>query len=137
MYRTIIVAIDATAPEKADRIVPRAKALLQEGGELVLLAVVEDLPGYVLAEVPVNITLDARKEAEAVLTGLRNQFDVPTAKIEVRLGAPAREILSSADHHKADLIILASHRPDLSNYFLGATADRIVRHAQCSVLVDR
>ena len=59
------------------------------------------------------------------------------AELEVRQGAPARELLAAAAEHKADLIVLASHRPDLSNYFLGATADRVVRHAQCSVLVDR
>lgn len=136
MYRNIIVAIDAMAPEKAERIVPRAKKLLQEGGKLVLLAVVEDLPGYVLAEVPADISLDARKEAEGRLAQLRSHYDIE-ADIEVRQGAPAREILAAADARKADLIILASHRPDFSNYFLGATADRIVRHAQCSVLVDR
>lgn len=136
MYRNIIVAIDVTAPEKAERIIPRAKKLLQEGGRIVLLAVVEDLPGYVLAEVPADISLDARNEAESHLSLLRTHHDVQ-ADIEVRQGAPAREILAAADQRKADLIILASHRPDFSNYFLGATAGRIVRHAQCSVLVDR
>jgi nucleotide-binding universal stress UspA family protein len=136
MYRNIIVAVDVTAPAKAERIVPRAKKLLQEGGRIVLLAVVEDLPGYVLAEVPADISLDARNEAERQLVQLRDHYDMQ-ADIEVRQGAPAREILAAADQHKADLIILASHRPDFSNYFLGATADRIVRHAQCSVLVDR
>ncbi|HEV7435148.1 MAG TPA: universal stress protein [Pseudorhizobium sp.] len=136
MYNTIIVAIDVTTPEKAERIVPRAKKLLREGGNIVLLAVVEDLPGYVLAEVPANISRDARREAEAKLVELRRHHNV-AADVEVRQGTPAREILSAADVRKADLIILASHRPDFSNYFLGATADRIVRHAQCSVLVDR
>lgn len=44
---------------------------------------------------------------------------------------------SLRQRHKADLIIIASHTPDFSNYFIGATADRVVRHAKCSVLVDR
>ncbi len=136
MYNTIIVAIDVSAADKAERIIPRAKKLLKEGGRIVLLAVVEDLPGYVLAEVPADISLDARREAEEKLAALRLHYDV-AAELEVRQGAPAREILAAADARKADLIILASHRPDFSNYFLGATADRIVRHAQCSVLVDR
>ena len=37
----------------------------------------------------------------------------------------------------ADLILIASHVPDFGNYFIGATADRVVRHSKCSVLVDR
>ena len=136
MYNTIIVAIDVSVPAKAERIVPRAKRLLREGGRIVLLAVVEDLPGYVLAEVPADISIDARREAEARLDDLRRHYEV-AADVEVRQGAPAREILAAAEARKADLIILASHRPDFSNYFLGATADRVVRHAPCSVLVDR
>ncbi|CAD7027861.1 universal stress protein [Pseudorhizobium endolithicum] len=136
MYSKIIVAVDAAAIDKADRIVPRAVKLLREGGSIVLVSVVEDLPGYVLAEVPVGISLDARREAEARIEDLRRRHGL-AATIEVRQGAPARELLTAAAEHDADLIILASHKPDFSNYFLGATADRIVRHAQCSVLVDR
>ncbi len=56
---------------------------------------------------------------------------------EVRSGAAAAGILDAADEHKADLIMLASHRPDLRDYFIGSTASRVVRHAQCSVLVAR
>ncbi len=36
-----------------------------------------------------------------------------------------------------DLIVLASHRPDLSDYFVGLNAVRIERLANCSVLVAR
>jgi len=136
MYSKIIVAVDVAAIEKAERIVPRAVQLRREGGKILLVGVVEDLPGYVLAEVPASISLDARRDAEAKLDELRKRHGLD-AELEVRQGAPARELLAAAAEHKADLIVLASHRPDLSNYFLGATADRVVRHAQCSVLVDR
>ena len=33
--------------------------------------------------------------------------------------------------------MIASHKPGFSDYFIGSTAARIVRHAQCSVLVTR
>ena len=36
-----------------------------------------------------------------------------------------------------DLIIMASHRPELQDYLLGPNAARVVRHANCSVLVVR
>ena len=136
MYSTIIVAVDVGAIEKADRIVPRAMELLREGGRIALVSVVEDLPGYFIAEVPPSIPLDARREAGETLEALRRRHGLD-AEVEVRQGPPARQLLEAAADHGADLIVLASHRPDLSNYFLGATADRVVRHAQCSVLVDR
>ena len=37
----------------------------------------------------------------------------------------------------ADLLIIASHRPGLQDYFLGSTAAHVVRHAACSVHVIR
>jgi len=42
-----------------------------------------------------------------------------------------------AQEKGVDLIIIASHRPGLQDYFLGSTAAKVVRHAKCSVLVIR
>ena len=76
----------------------------------------------------------------------------PAARAHVELGALADEagtdsevlsghtplkILEYATEIGADLIIIASHRPGLQDYFLGSTAARVVRHAECAVLVDR
>jgi nucleotide-binding universal stress UspA family protein len=35
------------------------------------------------------------------------------------------------------MIVMASHRPELKDYLLGPNAARVVRHAECSVLVVR
>ena len=48
-----------------------------------------------------------------------------------------QEILKAADAIKADLIVLAAHRPELSDYLLGPNAGKVVRHAKCSVMVVR
>lgn len=136
MYKKIIVAVDVSALDRGERILTRAAGLLSEGGRIVLLSVVEDLPGYILAEVPVSISKDARADAREKLSDLSRRLGV-AADIEVRQGPPAHEILSAAQALDADLVIIASHKPDLSNYFIGATADRVVRHSKCSVLVDR
>ena len=42
-----------------------------------------------------------------------------------------------ASDWNADLIVVGSHRPVMSDYLLGSNAKTIVRHAQCSVLVVR
>ena len=36
-----------------------------------------------------------------------------------------------------DVIVMASHQPKFSDYLLGSTAARVVRHAKCSVLIAR
>ena len=56
---------------------------------------------------------------------------------EVRTGHSYNTILEVAKEKNADLIIIASHRPGLQDYFLGSTAAKVVRHANCSVLVVR
>ena len=46
-------------------------------------------------------------------------------------------ILETANKVNADLIIIGSHRPTMSDFLLGPNAARVVRHAECSVLVVR
>lgn len=136
MYKSIIVPVDTTALDKGEKILKKAASLLDAGGVVTLLTVVEDIPGYLALDVPVDLIENSIKEAKAKLVGLKETCGVD-AKVEIRNGPPAREILAAAQEHGADLIIIASHVPDFSNYFIGATADRVVRHSKISVLVDR
>lgn len=136
MYKKIIVPVDCGQLDKGERIFKKAQSLLDEGGEIVLLTVIEDMPGYLAIDLPVDLIENAIDDGKAKLTGMRERLAIP-ARVEIRTGAPAREILAAASEHGADLVIIASHLPDLGNYFIGATADRVVRHAKCSVLVDR
>lgn len=46
-------------------------------------------------------------------------------------------ILDVAAKIGADLIVLSAHRPELKDYLLGPNAARVVRHADCSVMVVR
>ena len=62
---------------------------------------------------------------------------VAGAQIEVGSGSIWRGIVEMASQAEADLIILASHRPAMKDYLLGANAVSVVRHAPCSVLVVR
>jgi universal stress protein F len=136
MYKKIIVAVDIAQMDKAERVLRKAADLRGEAGTILLVNVVEELPAYVVSDLSIDMTVKARKDADEHLTTLRERTGV-AADIEIRQGAPAREILAAADRFQADLIIVASHVPDFSNYVIGATADRVVRHAKCSVLIDR
>lgn len=136
MYARILVPVDLSGTEKAQKILARAEALLNPDGEIVLMNVVEDLPNYLAIDLPVDLIENAINDAKDRLAVLK-QSSARVGQVEIRSGSPAREILAAAADLKADLIIIASHTPDLTNYFIGATADRVVRHAKCSVLVDR
>lgn len=136
MYSKILVPVDLSAIHKSETILMKAEALLDEGGQIVLLNVVEDLPGYLAIDMPADLIKNAIDDARKKLAALQ-QTSARIASAEIRSGAPAREILAAAADLGVDLIIIASHTPDITNYFIGATADRVVRHAKCSVLVDR
>ncbi|WP_296478154.1 universal stress protein [Roseinatronobacter sp.] len=137
MYGRIIVAVDLEHVEQGRALLKRAARFLDEGGEIRLLHVLEDVPGYIAAELPSDIS--ERRRAEAVVE-LRAMID-PKADIriahEVRRGAASGQILQAAEDSGAELIMIASHKPGLRDYFIGSTAARVIRHAKCSVLVER
>jgi len=55
----------------------------------------------------------------------------------VLLGRVYEQILEAANSVSADVIVMASHRPELTDYLLGPNAARVVRHATQSVFVVR
>jgi glycine betaine transporter len=57
---------------------------------------------------------------------------------EVRIGKAYNEIVAAAKVSCADLIVIATHGyTGLKHALLGSTAERVVRHAHCPVLVVR
>jgi nucleotide-binding universal stress UspA family protein len=136
MYKIIIAAVDIAKFDRAKRILCRAAALLDEGGEIILLSVIEDVPSYLVAGLAQDYVDRAILSAQQKLDELCRSTGI-RAVVEIRAGKPAAAILTVANERSADLIVLGSHVPDISNYFLGDNADRIVRHARCSVLIDR
>jgi universal stress protein F len=136
MYKKIVVPVDMGQLDKGEKILAKAQALLDAGGAIVLVNIVEAVPSYMTIDLPADFIDTSVKDAEEKLGALDAKFSAAAKRI-VRVGSPAREIVDVAEKEGADLIIIASHRPDFTNYLIGATADRVVRHAQCSVLVDR
>lgn len=79
------------------------------------------------------------KQAQERLKEVADEF-VPeevSSKLLVRVGTIYKEILEAANELKADWIILGAHRPSMKDFLLGTNADRVVRHAKCSVTVVR
>jgi universal stress protein F len=82
---------------------------------------------------------EIQQHALAKLDEVVKQFNLPADKVHTHAisGSPKDQILKLADSIRADLIIIASHRPDISTYLLGSNAAVVVRHATCPVLVVR
>jgi len=135
MYNTILVPTDLSDEELTIRSLKKAEKLLGDG-RIVLLHVLDDIPAYVLIELPAHIVdgqvPETRKELEEIVkkSGVK-------ADIEVRKGPAHNNINVEAKIIGADLILINSHRPGFQDYLLGSTAAKVVRHAPCSVLVDR
>jgi nucleotide-binding universal stress UspA family protein len=136
MYKKILVPVDLAQIDKGEKILKKAMELVDDGGSILLLNVAEDIPGYITIELPADFIEASVKQATELLAALNIKTGA-NAEVLIRVGSPAREILATAEENGADLVIIASHRPDFSNYLLGSTADRVVRHAKVSVLVDR
>jgi nucleotide-binding universal stress UspA family protein len=73
------------------------------------------------------------------LKGVARECDVPTASCHVLIGAPPfDEICRLAQTIPADLIVMPTHgRTGLKHVFLGSTAERVVQHSSCPILVTR
>lgn len=134
MYRNILVpmALDHGLSKQTLEI---ARALLAPGGKITAIHVYEAPQGSVSAyldEATVKSSIEAaRKRLEekvAVHAGIK--------PVLVK-GHTARTIVDYASEKAVDCIVIGSHRPGLSDYLIGSTAARVVRHASCAVHVQR
>ena len=136
MYKTILVPIDMGHVVEGKSIIDIAIDHADEDTKIVLLNVVEEIPNWAAINLPADIidkSLDtARDELKAIANASARKMEV-----EIRTGHSYNTILDVAEEKNVDLIIVASHRPGLQDYFLGSTAAKVVRHAKCSVLVVR
>ncbi|WP_372604769.1 universal stress protein [Actibacterium sp.] len=135
MYKKILLPVALDHGRDNAEALRVAQALVDEGGEICALTVVEPIPGYVSQYLPEEQEQASRKKVLATLTEVVAGLEGVTP--EVVVGHAGRAIVDFADEHGCDCIIIASHQPGLQDYFLGSTASRVVRHAHCAVHVIR
>jgi nucleotide-binding universal stress UspA family protein len=91
--------------------------------------------------IPFPIQEQAEKEMQAGAEHrLKTLASSRTASVETSVvwGSPAAEICRVAKERGVDLIVMSTHgRTGLAHLFIGSVAERVVRHALCSVLVVR
>ena len=136
MYQTVIVPVDIAHTEKAEAMIATARKLGGEDALIILVNVVEEIPAYIANEMPGNVIESSMAHARQELLKIANDVG-GKMDVHVLCGQVTAKILECAADAKSDAIVVASHRPGLQDYFLGSTAARVVRHAQCSVVVIR
>lgn len=141
MYKKILLPVDLNAEATWERSAEVARELAKpSGAEVHVLCVLPEmgLPvvGSYFKEGFEEHALGELKEG--VKSFIARFFtDGTKVKGHVAHGAIYKEILRAADALEADLIIVASHRPEMKDYFLGPNAARVARYANQSVLVVR
>ena len=139
MFNKILLAYDGSDGAKLalEKVADLAKFA---SAELHLLAVGR-IPEY--AET-VSETEEAREQARSYYSKIMEDAAEHlkqrglSARFHIDFGKPADTILRIAEDSRADLVVLGTKpHSALRRRFLGATVDKVVDHAHCSVLVVR
>ena len=141
MYSTILVPVDLNDEHSWRKPMPTAVALCRAFGAT--LHVVTAAPEFGLPSVAAYFPPDYEEKVHREM-GERLR-ELVAAQVPAEIGAtphlvhgvPYHAILEAAESVGADLIVMGSHRPELSDYLIGPNAAKVVRHAGCSVMVVR
>ena len=140
MFKKILVPVDPNEIDFAKPAVAAAANLAAQGdGEVLLIGVLPVMNGYVSEFLPADFESGFEKETEnrihavGVAAGLKPE----RFTVKLRSGSVYHEVIDESKDSGVDLIVVTSHRPQMSTYLLGSNAAKIVRHATCSVMVLR
>lgn len=141
MYSRILLSVDLHEAESWRRALPAAVEMARAfDAELHVVTVVPELPTDAM-ELYLGADTGERLARAAMENIRRFVADTVPAELEAHphaaQGRIYAAILETAERLDCGLIVMGSHRPQMSDYLLGPNAARVVRHAACSVLVVR
>jgi nucleotide-binding universal stress UspA family protein len=140
-FNRILVPIDFSRPSL--KAIPYALAISRQFGADVHLLHITDVtqqppPSLMTLPMAPQTEWDQRfmKRLQALV--LKYRTDGNVSALEPRMGIAYEEICAAARELKADLIVVATHGyTGYKRVFLGSTAERVVQHSPCPVLVVR
>ena len=92
---------------------------------------------FISEQANLQFSEDAIKRAKEQMESnyLQKIGDYQNVLVRVLSGHPASEILNFVEQEKVDLVVMGTHGfTGLAHFFLGSTAEKVVRRADCSVL---
>lgn len=107
--------------------------------QVLVIHVLEEDPNVPLTVPPIETHEEARAIVEGVVTELRTAGIAATGKLVTALnGAAAKTILAEANDQRPDLIMMGVRGSSgFLRFLLGGVADKVLRHAEASVLLVR
>ena len=112
-----------------------ARALCIPGGRITALHVHEAVQGSVAAYLDADAVREGFEAARRLLA--EKTAHMPDVTPEILRGHTYRTIIDVATARGVGCIVIGSHKPGFSDFLLGSTAARVVRHAPCAVHVCR
>ena len=138
MFKSIFVPVDLEEPSSWSRALPVAISIAEtNNAPLTLATVISDRRAVRSAEWSQIGYRKMLSDAETRLRRIVGSCGYDKVSVSVSGGPIGSSILDLARVADADLIVLASHRPGLKDYLIGANALHVVRHSTCSVFVVR
>ncbi len=138
-YQRVVIATDGT--EENELVIDKGLSLARLIGAKVKIVFVVDtgsLAGIPPDELITSVEDHIEGEAENILSDLEERVEEMGLDLEksIKRGAPAEIIISESE--KEDLIVMGHHtRSGLSRLFTGSTARKVIRNAECPVMVVR
>ena len=120
MYSSILVPVSFETDRDSSAAFKAAETLLDAGGKITLLHVVEHLPEYATHYLPEGFRAKQWTEMKEKLEELAS--DLPGGQAEMVEGHSGRTILDHAKSGGYDCIVIASHRPGMQDLLLGSTS---------------
>lgn len=141
MYKKILLGIDLNSEDSWTASLETALVMCRTfDASLHLVHVMADVPEAVVKlYLPDDSTEKLTQQFTEMMDAFVDQYIPEEFEAVVHLckGNIYTGILETAEKVEADLVIIGSHRPTMSDFLLGPNAARVVRHADCSVLVVR
>jgi len=141
MFNRILIPVDLSHEEQLPLLTGAAQQLIGgEQGSINLLFVDPSLVHQGSFPLLNQATFEAhRRESLNSLQALAERWIPEPLRGDCRVcsGTPYDQILEESQRLRADAILMMSARPGLSSYFIGSNAEKVVRHADCSVFVIR
>lgn len=135
--KNIVVPVDFS--QESDKVLTTAAGIAADPSSLHAIHVMFPLDAVSPGVAWGQITDESReKGVRKTFEELLQRHNLSGITLEVRVGNPGLEIADFASDIDADLIVIASHGyHGFKRMVLGSVAERVLRHAECDVLVLR
>lgn len=141
MYKKILVPTDGSEfALKAEHIALELAKLMES--EIIAVSIIENsfVNGLPLDSEVFELNEILKEDSQKNIDDFedmdkKEHFDIKITSV-IREGSPAKEILKVAEEEDVDLIIIGSSgKSKFDKFLMGSVADKVSKHASCSVMV--